>query len=390
MPEGFDVAVVGAGIIGAACAYELAEAGLKVVVLERRETAAMGSTGLSAAGVRVQFVDPVNVALSMASIEVFREFPERFGVDCGYRPVGYLMLVGDDAWDEHLAGVAVQHGLGASVDVLTVDEALTRFGGFVPEGLAGATFGSADGVVDPHVVTHTYLAHARARGASVRFDSEVVSITQPGDDPSGTWGLRIARSDGGVDDVQVDAVVNAAGPWAGEVAALAGLDVPVVPVRRMVFATSARSRRPTSTFTIDLTTGLYYRSEGERLIFGRSNHAERPGFHAGIDWDWLEPTLATAVRRFPWFADEGLDRRACWSGYYEQTPDDNAILGRHPAATSWLHACGFSGHGVQQAPAVGRAIREELVDGVASTIGIASLGIDRFASARLVHERHIV
>jgi sarcosine oxidase subunit beta len=388
MSKGFDVAVIGAGIIGAACASELAEAGLQVVVLEQREAAATGSTGLSAAGVRVQFVDPVNVALSMASIETFRGFEDRFGVDCGYRPVGYLMLVGHDAWGEHLAGVDVQRGLGAHVEVLSVEEASERFPGFVADGLAGATFGPADGVVDPHVVAHTYLHQARTNGAVVRFHSEVVAI---GRAPGSTgWDIQVSDPAGGIDRLQVDTVVNAAGPWAGDVAARAGLDVPVVPMRRMVFATSAVPQRPTSTFTIDLTSGLYYRSEGERLIFGRSNHAERPGFHDGIDWDWLAPTLGAAVARFPAFAEERLDRRACWHGYYEQTPDDNAILGRDPQSPDWVHACGFSGHGVQQAPAVGRAVREEIVDGAAWSIPVAQLGIGRFAASRLVHERHIV
>ncbi|MEY3020502.1 MAG: hypothetical protein RLZZ272_1486 [Actinomycetota bacterium] len=381
----FDVAVIGAGIMGAACAHELVEAGLRVVVLERAEAPATGSTGHSAAGVRVQFVEPTNVALSLASIGVYADFERRFGVDSGYRPVGYLLLVGVDAWASHLEGVRIQRELGAPVDVLDVDEAVRRVGGLVTDGLAGATYGPIDGVVDPHGITFGYLDAARRGGAVLRLRTEVVALDR---DDAG-WLLRCA-SPAGTTGVRAGAVVNAAGAWAGAVGALAGRDVPVVPMRRMVFMTAAREGRATTPLTVDLTTGLYYRSEGERLLFGRSNHDEVPGFHAGIDWDWLVPTLDAAVGRFPWFADETFDRGACWAGYYEQTPDENAVLGADPADPTWLNACGFSGHGVQQAPAVARAIREELVDGRAHTIPIDPLRVDRFLSGRVVTERHII
>lgn len=341
----------------------------------------MGSTGLSAAGVRVQFVDPVNVALSLASIREYAAFEERYGVDSGYRPVGYLLLVPADDWDDHLAGVEVQRGLGAPVDVLTVDEVRARFVDLDPTGLAGATFGPIDGVVDPHSITHAYLALARDRGARVWLRSEVTGIASVGDG----WELEIGER-----TLRAGRVVNAAGCWAGEVARLAGLDVPVEPVRRMVYVTAPVAGRTATPLTVDLASGLYYRSEGERLIFGRSNPDEPPGLRTGIDWDWLEPTLTVAVERFPWFADERLDRAASWSGFYEMTPDKNAILGAAAEAPGWVNACGFSGHGVQHAAAVGRAVREEVVEGRAHTIDIDPLRQDRFRAGRQRTERHII
>lgn len=386
MVERYDVAVVGAGIVGAACAYELAAAGRRVVVLERREAPATGSTGLSAAGVRVQFVEPANVALSLHSIRVYADFAARVGGHSGYRPVGYLLLVGEDGWAEHLAGVEVQRSLGAPVEVLDVERAAARVGGLAVDGLAGATFGPIDGVVDPHGITVGYLDAARRAGAALRLRTAVTGFTRSTDG----WRVALARDDGSQDRLDADVVVNAAGPWAGGVAALAGLDVPVVPMRRMVFMTAPVAQRATTPLTVDLTTGLYYRSEGERLLFGRSNPDEVPGFHDGIDWTWLEPTLDAAVARFPWFADERLDDGACWAGYYEQTPDENAIIGRHPDDDAWIDACGFSGHGVQQAPAVGRAVREEAVDGRAHTVDIDPLRHARFASGQRLAERHII
>lgn len=381
-----DVVVVGAGIVGAVCAAELAVAGLRVAVLEREEAPAMGSTGLSAAGVRVQFVEPTNVALSLASIETYRTFPERHGVDVGYRPVGYLLLVPEADWAGHLGGVAVQHAMGAPVEVLATADARRRFLDFDASGLAGATFGPTDGVVDPYLVTQAHLAIARAHGASVRVRHEVVEVARAGAD----WSLTVAAPGLAGTVVRAGAVVNAAGCWSGALGRLAGLEVPVTPSRRIIWMTAPRSGRATSPLVVDLGSGVYHRSEGERLLFGRSNPDEVPGFTTGIDWDWLEPTYEAAVARFPWFADEALDQAACWYGYYEMTPDHNAVLGENPRAAGWYDACGFSGHGVQHAPAVGRAIREEIVDGRSHTIDIDPLRLSRFAAGTRRDERHII
>jgi sarcosine oxidase, subunit beta len=375
-----DVIVVGAGIIGASCAYHLADAGLRVLVVDRNEAAAMGSTGLSAAGVRVQFVEPVNVALSFASILEYRRFETRFGVDPGYRPVGYLLLVPESGWADHLRGVEVQHAAGAPVEVLSCDEA-RRHVEFDPTGLAGATFGPFDGVVDPDSVTQAYLRAARERGAQVRFRCEVTAVERDGDG----W---VVRAGGAA--LRAPTLVNAAGCWAGALGRLAGLEVPVEPVRRMIYLTAPLAGRRTSPLVVDTATGTYFRTEGERILFGRSNPDEPPGLTVGMDWDWLEPTLEAATARFPWFADESLDPAASWYGYYEMTPDHNAVLGRHDQAPGWVDACGFSGHGVQQAPAVGVAIREEIVDGRSHTIDIDPLRGSRFATGERRSERHII
>jgi sarcosine oxidase, subunit beta len=379
--ETVDVAIIGAGIVGAACASELARAGRRVLVLERDEAPAMGSTGRSAAGVRVQFVEPVNVALSLASIEEYRAFERRHGVDIGYRPVGYLLLVPHGGWNDHLAGVEVQRRLGAPVEVLGCSEAAERFVSFRQDGLAGATYGPVDGVVDPNSVTHAYLGLARDAGAELRLRTEVEAIGRDGD----RWTLSTSSG-----HVRADAVVNAAGCWAGRVARLAGLELPVEPVRRMVFATAPVEGRQETPLVVDLSTGFYFRSEGPRLLFGRSNPDEPPGFATGIDWEWLEPTFEAGVERFPWLVDEGLDQSASWYGYYEMTPDHNAVLGASPDADGWYNACGFSGHGVQHAAAVGRAIREELLDGRSHTIDIDRLRVERFASQDHRSERHII
>jgi len=379
VPETADVMVIGAGIIGASCACHLAERGARVRVLEMQSAPAMGSTGKSAAGVRVQFTEEVNIRLSWESIQWYRQFAEAFGDDVGYRPIGYLLLVPPDHWAAHLESVALQHRLGAPVEVLALADA-QQIVPFETAGLAGATYGPADGIVDPHSATLALLKLARERGVSVEFNAAVTRIQPAGS----VWQVETPQG-----RFQAASLVNAAGSWAGDVAQLAGLSVPVQPVRRQIYVTAPLLKPQVYPLTIDVASGFYLRSEGQRVLFGRSNPEEPPGFRAGMDWDWLEQTLAAGVERFPWLEETPLDARACWWGYYEVTPDHNPVLGRMPEAQSWVNAAGFSGHGVQQAPAVGRVMAEEIVDGRAHSINIDPLRIERFEATSHVREHNI-
>ncbi|XOB97459.1 NAD(P)/FAD-dependent oxidoreductase [Deinococcota bacterium DY0809b] len=380
MERTFDVLVIGAGIVGAAAAFRLAERGLRVGLLEAAPAPAAQATAKSAAGVRVQFSEPVNVRLSWSSIQEYRDFEELFGVSSGYRPIGYLFLVPRGMEAAYEAALAVQRGLGVPAERLELEAATARVG-FDPEGLAFATWGPADGVIDPHLVAHAYLKAARERGAELLTETPLVSAERQ----QGGWRVRTPRG-----DCAAGVVVNAAGAWAGEVARRAGFELPVAPVRRMVFMTGPMAEVMGLPLTVDVATGFYLRGEGERVLFGRSNPDEPPGFREGMDWSWLEPTLAAGLSRFPWLARAGLDHRASWWGYYAVTPDHNPILGWMPGVEGWVNAAGFSGHGVQQAAAVGRAIAEEVLDGRAHTIDIDPLRYERLERGRKVQERNIV
>lgn len=369
-----DVIVIGAGIVGASCAYRLAERGLTVRLLEAAPVPASGSTGRSAAGVRVQFSEATNILLSWTSLRAYREMPE-----AAYKPVGYLLLVPQGDWAAHLGSLALQRTLGVPVETLT-PEAAQRIVEFVPEGLAGTTFGPADGTVDPHGITLEYLRRARGLGAQLHLETEVLRVRPAAEG----WRLVTHR---GVFSARY--VLNAAGAWAGEVGRRAGLEIPVQPARRMVYATGPLPWDHRYPLTVDLGSGFWFRSEGERLIFGRSN-PEDLGFAEGMDWGWLEPTLGAGLARFPWLEQATLDRKASWWGYYEVTPDHNPILGRMPGAEGWVNACGFSGHGVQQAAMVGVLMAEEIVDGRAKSLEIEPLRYERFARHRAVLERNIV
>jgi sarcosine oxidase, subunit beta len=366
-----DAIVVGAGVVGASCAYHLARSGLRVLVAEAFAGPAEGSTGRSFASIRSQWADPLNVELSWRSIRAFRSFPADHGIDVGYRPTGYLLLVPDGQWEAQLAAVDLQRAHGVPAEVLDV-AAAARITPFTPDGIAGATWGPADGVVDPHLATGAYLTLARAAGAQVLFRHQVTGIVPERDAWSLIAGGRACRA---------RYVVNAAGGWAGEVAALAGLTVPVAHSRRNIYATAPGALARTLPMTIDLGSGVYVRSEGPRLLFGAARPDQPDGYDVSVDWPWMESVLELAIARFGWLAGLPLDRSGCWAGTYENSPDRHGILGADPAAPTWINACGFSGHGLMQAPEIGRLVAEQIQTGAITSIDSRALRLDRFATA---------
>ncbi|GAB5601522.1 FAD-dependent oxidoreductase [Thermus sp. FJN-A] len=368
-----DAVVVGAGIVGAASAFRLAERGLRVLVLEKEATFALGSTGRSAAGVRVQFSEPLNVLLSYRSILEYREIPE-----AAYRPIGYLFLVPEALAEVQEEALRVQRALGVPVEKLSLAEAQRKVP-FREEGLAYATFGLLDGVIDPHGATAFYLREARRLGAEVRFAEPLLAARREG----GLW--RVETPWG---RHEAPYLLLCTGAWTGEVGRALGLEIPVQPVRRMVFATAPAPFPHAFPLAIDLSTGFYLRSEGERVLMGRSNPEEPPGFREGMDWGWLGPTLEAGLARFPFLEGLSLDRKASWWGYYEVTPDHNPILGF--VEEGLLVAAGFSGHGVQQAAMVGRLMAEEVALGQAQSLDIAPFRLGRFRQGRLLREKGIV
>lgn len=377
--ETTDVVVIGSGIIGASCAWHLASRRVRVVVLESEASPAMGSTGKSAAGVRVQFTTEANIHLSMQSVPFYRGFEERFGTDIGYRPIGYLLLATEDRWARHLESVELQRSLGAPVEILSPEEGL-RYVPFEVEGLAGATYGPWDGVIDPHMATHALVGMARGEGADFRFNAPVTGI-----DRAGQGGWLVETSAG---SVACDYVVNAAGAWSGEIGAMAGLDVPVGPKRIQLFVSAPIEDTRTYPLTVDLASGAYLRSEGDRVILGLDKLDQELGFSEGMDWDWMEHVLLTGVERFPWWDDLGIDRKKSWWGYYEVSPDHSPIIGVHPGTDTWIDACGFSGHGIMHAPAAGLAVSELVADGRGHTLDLEPFRHDRFG-AELAREANI-
>ncbi len=365
MNQPADIIVIGAGIIGAASAYRLAQHGLNVVVLDK-DRPASGSTGRSVAGVRAQFNNATNILLSRESIAEYAAMPQS-----GYRAEGYLMLISESDWEAHREAVALQQSLDIPSVALTPDEG-QQYATFDTAGLGGCSFCPTDGKVDAHSLNHEYVRLAREAGARVVLDTLVTGIEWVGE----VW--RVQTPGGTFEAAQL---LNAAGAWSGELGKLAGLEIPVHPARRMVFSTGPLNLPRPVPMTFDLTSGVYLRSEGERLIFGRADPGDT-GWKEGLNWDWLEPTLTLALERWPWLETASLDRNASWWGYYELTPDGFPVVGRMPGVDGWLNACGFSGHGVMQAAATGRVLAQ-IATGETPFIDVSPLGIERFAGSEV-------
>ena len=384
MKRSADVVVVGGGVVGASAAYHLAEAGAgRVLLLERADHLAAGSTGACAGGFRFQFSSEVNVRLSQASVPMITGFTETHGLPLDVARDGYLFLVRNDRlWDDFVAANRLHHALGVEAELLTPEEAEAHAPGISLDGLVGATFGPRDGIADPSGLTQGYATLARRAGAEIELGVEVTGVRA-----SSGRVIGVETSGGLVD---APAVVNAAGPWAGLLATTAGVELPLEPIPRQVLVTGSFPGAPERrTLVIDAETSFYFHREGEGVLMGMGSPNERPSFDTTPDEAFVAgELLPTAVRVFPPIEEASIEHS--WVGLYEMTPDRHPIIGEAPGVAGFYLANGFSGHGFQHAPIVGKLLAELIVDGEATTVDISGLGLERFASGELVREGHVV
>src|SRR5919108_3582061 len=382
MVERCDIAIAGAGVIGCSIAFHLARmGGSGVVLLEREALPGAGSTSKANGGIRAQFTTEINVRMSLASMEILDALAPAIGDPPVYRKAGYLFVTGDPARLRAMQSAAAwQRERGVPVEMLDAKGVRARapwLGGSV----AGGTFGPRDGFIDPGRLCNFFLGEALRGGARIRYCSEVLEI---GREPAGDFRLRTASG-----ELIANALVNAAGPWAKQVAAMAGVQVPVEPVRRHILLTGpCTALPPLIPMTIDADSGVLIRREGDRILVAYSNPDEPPGFNLAFDPAFAERVAAPLQERFPDAAEAGIDTRRSWAGLYEVTPDHHAIVGQ--AAPGFFLANGFSGHGVMHAPAAGRAVAELIMRGRSESVDIAALSIDRFARGELIHERMVL
>ena len=401
MSGGHDVVVVGGAAVGAAVAWALTadpDFGGSVLVVERDPTYAACSTARSAASLRTQFSDPVNIALSTASRDVIRAFPELMatdapGPDLGFREGGYLFLAATEAQEQGLrAAHAVQIGAGADVALLTPDEVARAFPHLNTGDLRLASYGrSGEGWFDNMGLLGGLRAKAISQGATFVRD-EVTGLDMEG------GRVTAARLASGT-TVPCGWLVNAAGPRAALVAQMAGLALPVEPRRRTLFVFdcqtspegTARVNGGRLPLMID-TTGVHVRPEGRYFLTGGVPSDDRavapddmePALHEFEDQVW--PALAA---RSPAF--EAIKVVRAWAGHYAMnTLDRNAVIGPHPDIPNFVFANGFSGHGLQQSPAVGRAVAEWIAHGRFRSIDVTPLGYDRIAANRPAIETAII
>lgn len=377
-----DVVIVGGGCVGASAAYHLAAAGAgDVLVLERESDLGTGSTRAAAGGFRHQFGSRVNVELSLVSIPMIRRFEEEHGLPLDVRPDGYLFLIRDEAmWERYKAAAEMQRSLGARVDLLTGDEAAGLIPGIAIADVVGATFGPDDGIADPAGLTHGYATLARRAGATLRTGVEVTGLSVERERIVGVQTTEGAIATG--------TVVNAAGPWAQALAATAGIDLPIDPIPRNVVVTGGFAGAPERrTLVVDAGTSFYFHREGPGVLMGMGARVEHPRFDTRVDHAFIaEEVLPTAVTVFPALEEASVEHT--WCGLYEMTPDRHPILG--PALEGLFLANGFSGHGFQHAPIVGKLLAEMIVGGAATTVDVSMLSLDRFERGEPIVESHVI
>jgi sarcosine oxidase subunit beta len=384
VPGFADVVIVGGGVMGTSIAFHLAEAGVENVLLLEKDQLGSGSTCKAAGGVRANFSDEVNIALGARSLEAFARFGERPGQEIDLHRVGYLFLLDSAEQVEHFReSTALQNRLQQTSSLPTrmvsVDEAVALAPIVGTDGLVGACFSPNAGHCTPESVVLGYASAARRLGARLLTGCEVLGIDAAGNQ------LATVRTNRG--DVRTGTVICAAGAWSAQVGEMAGVELPVVPLRRQIVVTDAVAGLPAELpMTIDFGTTFYFHREGPGLLVGMSDPDEEPGFHLSRTDTWIPRLTEAMARRAPSLLDVGLT--GGWAGLYEVTPDHNALIGEAGGVSRFLYATGFSGHGFLQGPAVGEVIRD-LYLGREPFVDITPLSADRFQST-VRPERNIV
>jgi sarcosine oxidase subunit beta len=368
--------------MGASTAYHLALRGQKnIVLLEKDEFFGQEATGKCAGGVRFQFSTEINVRLSLASLPMLDRFKEETGQEISFRKCGYLfVLTKDEDVKTFRHSLEMQQGLGVKTQWLSGDEVRKRLPLMRLEDVLAGSFNAGDGLVDPAGVVMGYINKAQKMGVQCLTKVEVKGIRVEAG--------RIAAVETNRGTIQTRAVVNAAGPWAGVVGAMAGVEIPISAVRRQLITTTPLPEVPVDfPFVLDFAKSLYFHREGEGILTGMSNPNEKPGFDQNIDEDFEMVNLESAIARMPILEKAGL--LSHWAGLYEVTPDAHPIFGGS-GLEGFTIVAGFSGHGFMHGPVAGKLMTEYILDGKFQTVDVSMLDLARFKEGRPIREYNVV
>ena len=380
--------------MGASVAYHLARCGLTdVVLVERENMLATGSTGRNAGGVRHQFSNEANIRLSIESIGLLECFADEVGYPIDFHQDGYLFLLSSpSSVATFRQNAALQRSLGVDVEWLDAEGAARLVPGMDASGVLGATYCRRDGIADPHGVTTGFAKAAQALGVAIERGVEVTGIRLESDRVAG-----VETTHGRID---TRSVVNAAGPWARRIGAMAGAEVPVDPIRRHIFiaahpeqirGTSGSGEAPpfpsSHIMVIDFETTFYFHREGAGLLFGMGERGETPTFDTTVQWDYLPQVIEVAVTRLPTLADASISH--AWAGLYEMTADGNPIIGPAHGIEGLYLINGFSGHGFQHSPAAGRLLAD-VIAGRDPQFDLTPFAAGRFVTGAVSGERYVV
>jgi sarcosine oxidase subunit beta len=380
-----DVVIVGGGIVGSSIAYHLTASGChNVLVIERESAQGKGSTGKSMGGVRAQFSTPVSIQMSLYSIPFYASFEERLGFPCDYRPQGYLFCATNEHQMSYLrTNYAQQVKMGLkNVRLIASDEIRGMFPQLRADDIIGGSFCSTDGFVDPYSAMNGFMTWAAEHGTTIWKNAIVTGFTR---DANGITSVETTR-----DSVAVRKVVNCAGAWAASVAAIAGVELPVEPLRRMLVQSEPFDEFPrTAPMIVDMSNGFHFRPEARGFLLAWNDPEETPGFKTDFDPAFVEKILTRAADRVPCFANLPVNPKRAWAGLYEMTPDHHPVLGESTVPGFFL-ANGFSGHGVMHAPATGKILSDLILTGKTDLIDASLLNLSRFVEGKLIHETAVL
>ena len=387
---GYDIVIIGAAIVGSSIAWHLREEGFEgtIALVERDPQFAQAATTLSCASIRQQFSIAENIRLSQYTLSFFRRLKQEFGADADitFREKGYLILATDEGLPVLRANHAIQNAEGADIVLEDAAELARRFGWLSTAGIAGGAFGrSGEGWFDAHALLMLLRKGLKDR----KIDMIRACVTGLPREANRITAVEL----GDGERIEAGLVINAAGPNAGKVAAMAGITLPVEPRKRSVFVFEAQDRYEDMPLLVD-PTGIYVRPEGSVYIAGGAepHETDGPADPADFDPDWplFEETVWPIIAgRIPAF--EAIKPTRAWAGHYDyNTLDQNAVIGPHPEVANFVFANGFSGHGLQQAPAVGKALAELIVHGKYRTIDCSVFGYDRVAAGRPYRELNVI
>jgi FAD-dependent oxidoreductase domain-containing protein 1 len=384
-----DVVIVGSGVMGAATAYWLTrlQPGLRVTLVESDTRYEKASSSLSASSIRQQFTCPVNIRLSQYGIAFLREAEQHLGlpdhpVTLGLQEPGYLYLAQPEQTAALHTAHQIQKQAGADVALLEPEALRQRYPWLNVDDVALGSLGlSGEGWFDGPALHQSFLKKAMAQGVQ-RLHDRVVGL-----DHTDTLINAVRLASGG--SLPCGQVVNAAGPWADEIATMAGVRLPIEAARRTVFVLSCPEPLPHCPLLID-PSGWWLRPEGRFLISGAEPLHTAPGLPLEPDWaEWNDEHWASLAHRIPALAALRVER--AWAGYYEMnTFDHNAVIGPHPDVRNLFFINGFSGHGMQHAAGAGLSLAEWLLYGQSRTIAVAELGFERLQQNKPLRELHVI
>jgi len=391
MDNSTDVVIIGGGVIGSACAYFLTASDYftgSVTIVERDTSYQNGSTARSVGGIRQQFSTPENIRMSQFAME-FLPTSDRLLAVNGVAPElpftknGYLLLATDNGLPVLESNVAIQKQEGATTELLPPGQLATRFPWLNTENIAAGSFGPTEGWTDPYALMQAFRAKARDLGATV-IDDQVIDLSRIG---SRISGVSLASGN----SLPCGIVVNAAGSRARHIADMAELTLPVAPRKRFVFVFDCHDAPKNCPLTVD-PTGVYFRPEGSTFICGRGpDPSNDPDcLDLEIDYDFFDeniwPVLAERVPAF-----EAIKVINAWAGTYAYNVlDQNALIGPHPEISNMIFANGFSGHGLQQSPAIGRAVSELILHGEYRTLDLKRFGLERIIQNAPLAETNVI